>query len=151
MTPDQMHLRTQRLIAFLASRGLPQDGGFTPVPEPEIYPNSAFASFGDGSESVQVNFSAPPSSEQIAAVIDAANAWDDSAEAQTYFDRQLSRVNAAALLNSDDPICVVIRGLARVVMASVAPVRQQLNLPVRSWDQLLEAVQMQIDNGSADA
>ena len=61
------------------------------------------------------------------------------------------RIDAAALLNSSEPICVVVRALARVVQASVAPILTHLGLPTRTWQQLVAAVQAQIDSGNADA
>ena len=150
MTPEQIHAKTQRLMAHLAARGLPQDGGFATVAEPDVYPNAAFGELAGGGY-LQVNFPGVPTAAQAWDVQAASQAWDDSNEAQAAFDRQKSRVDAGALLNSDEPMCVVIRALARVVHKSVGAIMAKLGQPPRTWDQLVAAVQAEIDAGNADA
>ena len=64
---------------------------------------------------------------------------------------QAKRGKAKGLLAADDPDRVMLRAILQVVMESLAEVRAKVGLPVRTWPQLMAAVQSKIDAGKADA
>lgn len=63
---------------------------------------------------------------------------------------QAARARAKRLARAIDPQVVLLRASLRVVFAVVKECREQLGLPSRTWEQLLTAVQQQIDAGGGD-
>lgn len=67
------------------------------------------------------------------------------------WERQERRKRAAELLYSDEPIAIMIRGLMRLLYASVAETRRANGLPVRGWNQAGDDVRGDILGGNCDA
>lgn len=150
MTLDQQNQRNRRLMAFLASRGLPQDGGFCDAADQGTYPNAAFGALLNTGV-IQVNFGAPPTAGQAASVVAAASAWDDSDAAQAAWDLDQTRSAANRLIADRDPSRVMHRATDQVLLDLINELRAKAGLPVRTMPQVMTAIRAKIDAGNADA
>lgn len=82
------------------------------------------------------------------AVIDS---FDDSPQAQAAWESQQSRQSAVAAIDArSDEVGRVVRAALRLINASLNQIRQQLNLPTITWQQVRQQLAQMIQNGQGD-